>query len=246
MFNSVRVINTLRLFIDLINILHFDDDRWTSGSFVSYVRSEGHEPDTREGNADDVFLWALETLGPYQWQCFDEALLQTSLHFCVGSETQEQTQRLLELHPRIMNARERVNGYTLLHQNVVHGDYVIRLLNMGANVNTVGFDPDWSPKIETPISLSMYRADTIMELQQALKCTGSKDEDVFDQELKTYTWPCSLGRENLVELFSEDLNLSPILNERKHVCPYCSYEGNVIVQPFWMRILESIQNRISP
>jgi hypothetical protein len=242
-YNPDRVIDTLRLFIDLIDVFHLEDDLWTSGSEILRIISEYHRHCTKEGIAGDVFLWTLETLGPDLWQSFDEGALYSSMLWCLGDGQEERMQRLLELCHNVIDARDDVDGYSLLHGMVVERN-PIPLLTMGANVNLVGFDPNYSPEPETPISLSMYRANTFVALQRALKVIGAKVEDIFDQALKECPLQYShWTKETLVELFSKDLDLSPILYYQRRVCPFCLYERSLMVQPYWMRILDSIRSR---
>ena len=115
---------------------------------------------------------------------------------------------------------------------------------MGASPNLVGFNPEHSPHRETPISLSMYRANTFMTLQWALRVTKVNLGTTFDQALEQcplqhFHWT----KEALVELVSEDLELSPVIYPQLPVCPYCSYQRLIMVQPYWMLILESITSR---
>lgn len=115
---------------------------------------------------------------------------------------------------------------------------------MGADANLVGFNRKHSPRHETLISLSMYRADTFVKLQRALKITATNFETTFNQSLEK----CSLQyshwtKEALLELFSVDLDLSPILYGKPIVCPYCLYQREVMAQPYWMRILKLIRGR---
>ena len=188
-------------------------------------------------------MWALEKLGPDQWRSLDESSVYGLMFWCHRHNSGDRMQRLLQVCPGALDARGILNNYSLLHQNICSRSNINLLLSMGANVNLLGFALNWSPKWETPISLSLYRADTFLELQQALDYIGSKSEDFVDQELKTRSWPCSLGRETLVELFSEHLDLSSILYKQPYICPYCSKPSNLMVQPYWMRILESFKNR---
>ena len=239
-YNPQRVIDTLRLFIDLVDVLGREDERWTSGSWLLRIISEYHRH-TVTGEDIEVFLWALEILGADFRKSLDEDALNTFMTWCLDSEPG--TQRLFDLCNNVINARNSVDGYSLLHTEVVEGDPV-PLLNMGANSNLVGFDPDYSPYWETPISLSMYHAEIFVTLQRAFKISRANLRTTFDQASEQYPFQQSQWtKEALVELFSEDLELSPILHPQRLVCPYCSYQRDLMVQPYWMRILESIRNR---
>ena len=244
--DPVRVIDTLRLFIDLADVLNLEDDFMTCGSTVLRVLSTVSAPVLREGITVDVFLWALEELGPDQWQSFDEGSLTSSMSWCLTLGHEQRGQRLFARCPNVANVRNGANGYTLLHTSDVEESYINTLLSMGADVNSVGFDLGISPVLETPFSLALYRADTFVNLKQALRTVGSSIGDVVDQEMKTNSWPCHLGKEILVELFSEDLDLLAFMCPDRTVCPCCLQVKYVMVQPYWMQILDSLKNRIGP
>ena len=250
-YDAHRVIDTLRLFIDLVDVLGLESDPLTSGYTILNNINATHRCDTREGAMGDVFIWTLEILGPEFWKSLDEGSLHSLTFACFHSE--ERTQRLLELGNNAVNARDAVHGhildgYTLLHKKVVDGD-PINLLTMGASPNLLGYDPDYSPHHETPISLSMYRADSFVAMQRALKITTANLGITFDQALEQYPFQhypsqhAHWTKENLVELFSEDLELSPILDRQRPVCPYCLRKWRFMAQPYWMRILESITSK---
>ena len=229
------------MFIDLVDVLGLEDEIWTSGSEILRIISKYHRHDTGEGTIGDVFLWTLDILGPDFWESLDEGTLNSLMVWSLKSK--ERTQRLLKLCNNVFNARDTADGYSLLHYKFVDGD-PIPLLTMGASPNLVGFDPEHSPHRETPISLSMYRANTFVTLQRALKVTKVNLGTTFDQALEQYLlqhfhWT----KEALVELFSEDLELSPVLYPQLPVCPYCLYHRRFMAQPYWMRILESITSR---
>ena len=233
------MIDTLRLFIDLVDVLGLDDERWTSGSEILQTISEYHRHDTGEGTTGGVFLWTLEILGPDLFESLDEDVLHLMMFWCLESE--KRMQHLLKLRNNVIDARGAVDGYSLLHWEVVQGGDPIQLLTMGASPNLVGFAPEHSPHCETPISLSMYRADTSVKMQRALKITTADIGNILDQVLEQgplqhFQWT----KEALVELFSEDLELSPVLYRQLDVCPYCLYNRLIMVQPYWMIILESI------
>ena len=238
------MIDTLRLFIDLIDVLGLDDDPWRYGFLILDVVCACHRQDTRQGTMGDVVIWTLEVLGPDFWKSLDGVSLYSLMFCCL--ESQERMQRLLKLFKKfnnVINARHTVDGYSWLHYKIVKED-PISLLTMGASLNLVGFDPEHSPHRETPISLSMYRANTFVSLQRALKVTKVNLGTTIDQALEQ----CPLQnshwtKEALVELFSEDLERSPVVYPQRRVCPYCLYSRLFMAQPYWMRILESIMSR---
>ena len=242
-YNPDRVIDTLRLFIDLVDVLHLEDDIWTSGSWLLSIISEYHRHNAEEGITGDVFLWTLEILGFDLWESFDVFELNLSMFWCLEYGAGARVQRLLELCKNAIDAREAEDGYSLLHKSIIDHN-LMPLLTIGANPNLVGFDPEHSPRYETPISLSMYHANTFLTLQTALKTTRATLGATFDQALEQRPLQHSdWTKEALVELFSEDLNLSPILHPQRYVYPYCLYERVFMAQPYWMRILESIKSR---
>ena len=243
-YDSRRVIDTLRLFIDLVDVSCIVDETWTSGSALLKIISEQYRHNTGRATTGDVFLWTLEILGPDFWKSLDEGALNIFLFWCLESKSEERTQRLRELCNNVINARDAVDGYSLFHTEVVFGD-PIPLLTMEASPNLVGFNPDHSPYWETPISVSMYRADTFVKLQRALKITMGDLRTTLEQALEQHPLQHSYWtKEGLIELFSEDLELSPILHRQIPICPYCSsFERLLMVQPYWMRILESITSR---
>ena len=236
-----RMIDTLRLFIDLVDVWGLEGEIWTSGSVILGSISAFHQPDTGEGAIGDVFIWTLDILGPEFWKSLNEDVLYPMMFRCLWSEGR--TQRLLKFGNNLINARNAVDGYSLLHEKVVDGDPSF-LLTMGASPNLVGFDPEQSPHRETPISVSMYRADSFVMMQRALKIATANLGTTFDQALEQHPFQHShWTKEILVELFSEDLDLSPILYTQRPVCPYCLYKKRLMVQPYWMRLLESVRNR---
>lgn len=237
------MIDTLRLFIDLVDFPQLEDDIWTSPSEILRVTSKYHQPNIEEGITGDVFLWTLEILGPDFWEFIDEEDQFSSMLWCLNYGREERIQRFFELCNNVIDAQEYLDGYSLLHYLVVWGD-PLPLLTMGANANLVGFDPEQSPRRETPISLSMYRADTFVKLQRALKNTTANFQTTFNQALENFPLQSShWTKEALLELFSADLDLSPVLYGEPVVCPYCSYDGFIMAQPYWMRILKSITSR---
>ena len=239
-YDPQRVIDTLRLFIDLVDVLGLEDEKWTSGSYLLRIISECHRYEVT-GEDIEVFLWALEILGADFRRSLDEGAFNSFMIWCLESESG--TQRLLELCNNTINARDSVDGYSLLHTVVVEGDPV-PLLNIGANPNLVGFNHCFSPYWETPISCSMYRADTFVKLQRAFKITRADLGATVDQALEQFPFQhFHWTKEALVELFSGDLDLSPVLYTQVNVCPYCLYQRGFMVQPYWMRILESIRSR---
>lgn len=241
-YNPDRVIDTLRLFIDLVDVSHFEDDCWTSGSNILPIISHCHKNKIEASITGDVFLWTLEILGPDLWESLDEDEFYSSMFWCLDYGEEERAQRLFKLCNNDIDAHG-VNGFSLLHTAVICGG-LIPLLTMGANVNLLGFNPEESPQHETPISLSMYRANTFVKMQNALKTTAANFETTFNQALEGF--PLQYPRwtkEALVELFSEDLDISSICYYQRLVCPYCSYTKDIMVQPYWMRILESVMGR---
>lgn len=236
-YDPHRVIDTLRLFIDLVDVLGLEDEIWISGSELLQTVSEYHRHNTGESTTGDVFLWTLEILGPNMWKSLDEDALYTLMLWCLASKSKERPQRLFDLCSNAINARETVDGYSLLHLAVVEAD-PIPLLSMGASPNLVGFDPKQSPYHETPISVSMYRADSFVKMQSALEITMADLGTTLSQALEQSPLQQShWTKEALVELFSEDLELEPILYEQCLVCPYCLYSRSFMVQPYWMCIL---------
>ena len=149
--------------------------------------------------------------------------------WCLEYGREERTQRLLKLCNNTINARDAVDGYSLLYGTVVYGNPNL-LLTMGANVHSVGFKPKHSPQHNTPISLAMYRANTFVTLQKALKTTAANFEAFVDQALETCPLQNSQWtKKTLFEPFSEDLDLLPILYRQHNVCPYCLYERSFMV-----------------
>ena len=76
-YDPHRVIDTLRLFIDLVDVLGLEDEIWTSGSEILRIISKYHRPDTGEGTIGDIFLWTLDILGPDFWESLNEGTLNS-------------------------------------------------------------------------------------------------------------------------------------------------------------------------
>lgn len=71
-------------------------------------------------------------------------------------------------------------GYCSLHFCVLDRNYIElrRFLSKGASINLKGLEPEKSLKHETPASLTLYRADTFIVLQKALR-DAMVDLDTF-------------------------------------------------------------------
>ena len=85
--------------------------------------------------------------------------------------------------------------------------------------------------------------NTFVNLRDALKDTAADFETIFDQKsenksLHYFHWT----KETLIKVFCEDLDLSPLLYRHHYGynCPICLRLRNTMVQPYWMRILMSI------
>lgn len=194
--------------------------------------------------AGDVFIWTLERLGPDFWQSIAENAMHLTLCRCLFNERQEHMRRLLQLCGRRIDARDVVDGYSPLHKSILYGLDPSCLLILGANVNLLGSNPEHSPRDETPLSLSMYRANTFLDLQKALKGCGAKIETVVGQGLegRPFQYSC-WTKKTLIELYSQDLDFSFLRRHHGHVCPYCSHHRLLMLQPYWMRILDLITRR---
>ena len=154
---------------------------------------------------------------------------------------EEQLQRLNEFCSNI-DVRGCVDGYSVLHMASCHGRGLRLLLSLGADAGLVGFNPNFSPFCETPISLSMYHSNKFVNLRDALKEIAADIKTFFDQTSKIkslhfFHWT----KETLIELFSEDLDFLPLLY-RPHDGEFsiCLRWEQIMVQPYWMRILMSI------
>ena len=239
-YNSDRAIDTFRLFIDLVDISDLQNDFWTSSYHVlSAISRHPYRSQTAIGG--DIFLWTLETLGTDFWQALDEREVHYLLSVlnCDGKE--EWALRLLEHCDHGIDARQYANGYSSFHKVACRGRYPSVPLALGANVNLVGFDPCLSPWYETPLSLSMYRANTFVALQRAIKSNGARLDIVVDQALQIYPLRNSpWTEETLVELLSTDWEFLPIDKDKLNVCQYCLYRCELLVDPYWMRILDRI------
>ena len=141
-YDPHRVIDTLRLFIDLVDVLGIEDERWTSGSEILDSIGLFHQGDTKEDSMGDIFIWTLEILGSEFWKSLDKGALTSLMFRCCRSEAR--MQRLLKFGNSVINARNAVDGYNLLHEKAVDGDPIF-LLTMGASPNLVGFDAQISP-----------------------------------------------------------------------------------------------------
>lgn len=133
----------------------------------------------------------------------------------------------------------------MLHKILKYGRGPRLLLSKGANPDLVGFNLYYSPLCETPISLSMYRVNTFVNLRDALKDTAADFETGLDQTLEIkslhyFHWT----KETWIEMFSEDLDLSPLFYHHDfEECSICLRWKHTMVQPYWMRILMSITSR---
>lgn len=248
-FKPGRVIDTLRLFIDLVDVSNLEDDHWISGVDILRIVSEYHQPDTKGGIMEDVFLWTLEILGPDLWESITEDAFFLLLIWRLN-HGQKQMQHLLNLCNHSIDARESEDGYSTMHFVALDGyptdvlDSAMCSLALGANANLAGFNPEKSPRFETTISLSMYHAEAFVTLQGVLKSAGANFETICNQALETYPLQFSHWTKNtLLELFSADLDLSPLLSCRSFICPYCLRSYSMMVQPYWMRILQSIMSK---
>lgn len=234
----------------MVDASGIEEDDCTSGSSLVVSLSSHHLQDDGKDAQGDVFLWALEVLGPDLWHTFKETKLRSSMLWCLYRRQVQRMQRLLDLCKNI-NARVRPGGWSLLHmQGHRHLGY---LLQNGADPNLAGFDLCASPVKETPISASMYRVDRFMRMQAALRSSPTSLEDICDMALKTrpFRKPSRWTKNILVELFSAyldisrllSLHLKDLLSPRKLVCRYCLYARDDTVQVHWMNILEAIKGK---
>lgn len=72
--NCDRVIDTLRLFIDLVDVLSFDDYCESSALMLSSISVFSE-------STGNVFSWLLETLGPDLWESYDGDDLHHSIYW---------------------------------------------------------------------------------------------------------------------------------------------------------------------
>ena len=241
--NSDRIVDTLRLFIDLIDVVYLDDGICTSGAlFLGCVGAKFY--DTEVESTKDVFVWTLEILGPDYWQYINDSECRVAMGSSCYRNMDQTLRRLLELSNKEVDYRHAAEGYSLLHKRVIYRQDPEACLILGANVNLVGLDPTYSPHSETPFSLSMYRADTFLRLQRAFKSSGARLETIVDQALENR--PVQYSRwtkETLIELFSKDLDLSRLPDNGQLICPSCSYRRALMVQPYWMRVLDVAMRR---
>ena len=242
---SSHVIDTLRFFTDLIDVLHLEADEYTSASEILAMISD-FNMNAKDGVEEDVFLWLLRDLGPDLWENFDQRCFNYSLSMCLNYEAKERIEGLLKLCPDALDAPDTPDGYSLLHRLITDSTFdPTTLLAIGADATLVGFNAYTSTFHETPISLALYRADTLANCKEALKTTGADLENVIGRALENpHDSAIYWSKETLTELLATDLDISPLFIDGSEIaCQYCLYPRDLLVQPVWLAILQEIDKK---
>ena len=244
-YDPTEVIDILRLFIDLVDVRDSEYDYYTSGSHLLDTLNEYYRDPDRSDAEKDVFLWALEVLGPDMWRSLKENTLNSTLGKCLDLELRSRADHLTALFPHAIDSTTGLGTYSLLHKDLMLGGrHVSEILRLGANVNLSGFDASYSPFTETPVSFALWRATHFVSLREALKLKGADLDQVIGQDLQQppVQFP-HLTKEFLVELFSTDVDFSLFFDRQQVTCPSCRRCYPSLLQPLWITALETIANK---
>lgn len=253
-----EVIETLRLLIDSMVFSDEDGDGWRVLNELSHA-SDGDmqskvllrmirllEPELKANIVDRHFASMLDWLfysarKPEQVQAAD-LLLNLAGH-------------------GIINAlRSTTDGYPARHETAPHEavscifreDSTSALIARGADLHRRGFASSYTPFEESPTSLVMYCARAFSCWLHALVKAGVDLASFIDQELElNLAVHAGWEKETLLELFSHgdrpDLHHPDRHDSYKWTCSDCLDEkSGVIIQPYWLHVLERIEGRLHP
>ena len=142
------------------------------------------------------------------------------------------------------------DGYTALHNLLAYAENpepVSRVLTKGPNLHLLGFDKDFTPEKESPLSLAMYSSWAFADWLHGLIGIEVDLSTFIDQELESnaFVHP-GWDKETLRDLF--EYHARPDLHTRRQrTCYDCNkFSHEVVIQPYWRHMLERIKQRMDP
>ncbi|KAL9113322.1 MAG: hypothetical protein Q9187_007642 [Circinaria calcarea] len=217
-YDPSRIIDLLRLFIDLVDFSGFEDDLYLDGYFIIKSMME-YRPFRDNSNKEDVVLWMLQSFG---------SSLQETLNYRLVSFDGWSL-----LHMVMSDPSRGLSGE----------DFVYRLLAYGADAHLEGCN-NLFPDQETPTSIAMYSAGMFVMLQNVLRRLAADMEVFVDLELnQSPLQRAGWEKDTLLALLSSDIGEPYCYLSDDDYCRFCSLAGTPLVQPYWMRELRRLKDR---
>lgn len=149
----------------------------------------------------------------------------------------------------VLNAlSDGVDGYTLLHYNLVYGDLIENwLLPKGPDLHKQGLDTDLTPQWESPMSLAMYTSLWFICWTQKLEEAGVVLKEFaeleMDRNLALYPgWKKQTLHALLESASSLDIDCPDSVH--CHECGQAYWSR--AVEPRWRYFLEGVKHGLSP
>ena len=249
-YDPSRVIDILRLFIDLVDTSGFQDDPCLNGSRIIETICWCHPYVRDSPNKEDVFLWMLHLFGSSLHENVDDSWIYYCLWLSGSTSSpirsDERFSYILDITNGKVDALNAVGGWSLLHRSMLDPsteDLVCRLLAVGADAHLEGRSNRVFPKQETPTSLAIYSASTLVMLQNVLTHLSVDMNAFVDLEMEQS--PLQLAgwnKDSLLALLSSDVNELYCHRCYDECCRFCAISGTPSVQPYWMHELQKIKD----
>ena len=146
----------------------------------------------------------------------------------------------------IDGARNGTGGYSALHERLADSLDPTKVLAKGPNLHLLGFDKEYTPEKESPMSLAMYSSWAFVHWRDGLVGIEVDLSTFIDQELESnaFVHP-GWDKGTLRDLF--EYHVRPELCwSQSGPCIHCDKLMWLIVQPYWRHLLERIKQRIDP
>ncbi|KAL9116372.1 MAG: hypothetical protein Q9187_007104 [Circinaria calcarea] len=247
-YDPSRIIDLLRLFIDLVDVSGFEDDRFLDGSIIIKCMIKYYPYVPVNPNKEDVVLWMLQSFGSGLRQIYNDRWIYNCLRLCSGlHKSNERFNYFLEITNGKVDALNMAGGWSVLHWVMLepsNEDYVCQLLGAGANAHLEGSNRLYSSDLETPTSIAMYSASTFVMLQNALRRLAVHLEVFVDLEmnqppLQRAGWE----KETLLALLSSNIGEPYRHCSHDKYCKFCAAHRRPRVQINWMHELRRLKDR---
>lgn len=240
-----------------MDFVEADGDGWMALSCMEDLLARW-DPDPATYSAkSDLFVWMLRLFSPEIRTYFIEKCYAGLLRTAFYPRGEKVHRLLLELGPvgAIDAVDKEEGGYTTLQAAIAYAEVYSDLemiLAFDPDVHHVGFEADYSPVDETPLSLALYSSHPFRRFTDALK-KGHYDLDEFViQELWEESPLMKEGwtRQTLLALFEIDFEPDVGYTSLQH-CDECQnrfvYELSPLqVEIAWQQFLEHFKERHSP
>lgn len=215
------------------------------------------EPDPATYSAkSDLFVWMLRLFSPEIRTYFIEKCYARLLRTAFGPGKEKVHRVLLELGPvGAIDAVGKEGGYTTLQAALAYAQVYSDLemiLAFDPDVHHVGFEADYSPVDETPLSLALYSSHPFRRFTDALKKRHYDLDEFVVQELWEESPLMKEGwtRQTLRALFEVDFEPDVWYTNLQH-CDECQNRffcelPLLQVEIAWQKILEDFKERHSP